>query len=131
MLLDDIDDLLTTGGVATTIYRGFMADRPNDAVAIIETGGLPPIKGMADGPGEALFERATVQITRRSTSYDTARDSMHTIYTLLDGVTQRTINSTRYSMIAALQSPFGLGRDESGRTMLGCNFTCWKTLSTG
>ena len=29
MLLDDIDDLLSTGGVTTTIYRADMPDQPN------------------------------------------------------------------------------------------------------
>jgi hypothetical protein len=131
VLLDDIADLLTTGGITTTIYKGRLQDRPNDAIALLETGGQPAIHAMSTGPGNALFERPSVQILRRSTSYNTARAEMNTIHNLLDGVTQRTINSTRYSMIQAVQPPFAIDRDSADRAMLSCNFLCMKTLSTG
>jgi hypothetical protein len=130
MVLDDIDDLLTTGGITTTIYHGRLVDRPNDAFSIDEQGGVAPVRGMASGPGQALFERVNISLVRRSTSYDTAREDMNTAWKLLDGVTQRTINSTRYSSITAQQSPFNIGRDDSDRALVGCTFSCMKTLST-
>ena len=131
MLLDDISDLLSTGGVTTSIYKGFMPEQPNDAFILTETGGRGPIHAMASGPGEAKLEIAGLQVIRRSPSYQTARDGMQTVMDLLDGLTERTINSTRYSYVEAQQTPMSLGRDKSERSMLSVNFLAWKDLSTG
>ena len=49
MLLDDISDLLSTGGVTTTIYKGFMPEQPSDAFVLTETGGQGPIHAMSTG----------------------------------------------------------------------------------
>ena len=126
-LLDDVADLLTTGGITTTIYRGNLVETPSDAIGLQETGGISPVRAMSTGPGKAVFERPTFQIIRRSTSYDTARTEMTTILSLLDGLSQRTINSTRYAYIEATQSPFSLGRDDSDRAMLALNFSAVRT----
>lgn len=129
-LLDDIDDLLTTGGVTTTIYRGYMPPSPDEAVQIIETGGLAPIHAMSGGPGNAVVERPTFQVIRRSPAYARARAEMNVIWKLLDGHGDVTVNGTRYQWIEARQSPFPLGQDESGRWLLACNFLAAKALST-
>ena len=50
---------------------------------------------------------------------------------LLDGLSERTINATRYSYVEATQVPFSLGRDDSERSMLAVNFLAYKDLSTG
>jgi hypothetical protein len=131
MLLDDIDDLLSTGGVTTTIYRADMPEQPSEAFLLTETGGQGPIHAMASGPGEASMEVAGLQVIRRSPSYQTARSDMQTVMNLLDGLTERTINATRYSYVSATQSPMSLGRDKSNRSLLSVNFTIWKDLSTG
>ena len=131
MLLDDISDLLSTGGISTTIYKGFMPEQPNDAFILTETAGLGPIHAMSTGPGQAKLEVAGLQVIRRSQSYSTARSGMQTVMSLLDGLNERTINATRYSYVAAQQAPVSLGRDDSERTMLSVNFLAWKDLSTG
>lgn len=131
MLLDDISDLLSTGGVTTTIYKGFMPEQPNDAFILTETAGQGPIHAMSTGPGQATMEVAGLQVIRRSQSYATARSGMQSVMDLLDGLNERTINATRYSYVAAQQVPFSLGRDDSERTMLSVNFLAWKDLSTG
>lgn len=131
MLLDDIKDLLSTGGITTPIYKSRLAGGPDELIALYETGGLPSVKAMSTGPGNAKFERPSVQVIRRSNSYETARLEMNTIHSLLDGLNERTINSTRYSWITALQPPFALDRDSADRAVIACNFSCLKTLSTG
>jgi hypothetical protein len=131
VLLDDISDLLSTGGVTTTIYKGFMPEQPNDAFILTETAGLGPIHAMSTGPGQAKLEVAGLQVIRRSQSYSTARSGMQSVMDLLDGLTERTINATRYSYVSAQQVPFSLGRDDAERTMLSVNFLAWKDLSTG
>lgn len=129
-LLDDLSDLLTTGGVATTIYKGFMPGQPDDAIQLVETGGFPAVHAMSTGPGNAVEERPTVQIIRRSLVYNRARAEMQYIWRLLDGHGDRTINGTSYRWIAALQQPFALPNDETNRTLIACNFTIAKAVST-
>jgi hypothetical protein len=128
MLLDDIADLLTTGGITTTIYKSVMPEQPNDALLLTETGGRAPIHAMSCGPGNALLEVPGFQVIRRSPSYETARTEMKTVFELLDGLSERTINTVRYSYVEAQQSPFMLGRDESLRSMVAMNFLAYKTL---
>ena len=130
MLLDDMSDLLTTGAITTRIYKGFMPEQPDDAFAIVETGGVPAVHGMSSGPGNALLEHPTFQLIRRSASYVTARNGMQSAFDLLDGLQQRTINSTRYAYVEAQQSPFSLGRDESERTRMVVNFVAYKELTS-
>ena len=131
MLLDDISDLLTTGSITATIYKGFMPEQPDEAFILSETAGRGPIHAMAGGPGQAQLEVAGLQVIRRSASYQTARDDMQNVMDLLDGLTERTINSTRYSYVEATQTPFGMMRDESQRSMVAVNFLAYKDLSTG
>lgn len=131
MLLDDISDLLTTGSISTTIYKGFLPEQPDDAFLLTETGGRGPINAMSTGPGNAALEVAGLQVLRRSSSYATARLGMQTVMNLLDGLSERTINSTRYSYVEAVQVPFSLMRDESERSILAVNFLAYKDKSTG
>ena len=131
MLLDDISDLLTTGSVSTTIYKGFLPEQPDDAFLLTETGGRGPIHAMSTGPGNAALEVAGLQVLRRSSSYATARLGMQTVMNLLDGLSERTINATRYSYVEAQQVPFALMRDESQRSILAVNFLAYKDKSTG
>ncbi len=130
MLTDDIKTLLSDGGITETIYRGFMPERGDDVFQILETGGLEPIRAMSGVPGNAVEEAAGFQLTRRSPSYDRARIGMNAAFKLLDGEGDKTINGVSYKWIAARQSPFALGRDESDRTLITCNFLAYKALST-
>ena len=128
MLLDDISDLLTTGGITTQIYKSVMPEQPNDAILITETGGRAAVHAMSSGPGNALLEQPGFQVIRRSQSYETARTEMRTVFQLLDGLSERTINSVRYSYVEAQQSPFPIGRDDALRSLIAVNFLAYKTL---
>lgn len=129
MFLDDISDLLTTGGITTTTYKSFMPEQPDDAFVLTETAGMGPVHTFASGPGQAVLEIAGLQVIRRSESYATARTDIQSVISLLDGLSERTINATRYSYITAEQVPFSLGRDESERSMLAVNFLAYKEPS--
>ena len=129
MLLDDISDLLSTGGITTTTYKAFMPEQPDDAFVLTETAGQGPVRTFAGSPGQAVLEIAGLQVLRRSASYATARTAMQTVMNLLDGLSERTINATRYSYIEATQVPFSLGRDDSERSMLAVNFLAYKEPS--
>ena len=134
MLIDDIADVLSSGGagtVGTTIFKGLMPDRPDACVAVYETGGLAPVHAMNPLVGQAVAERPRVQVVARAAQqdYETARSKASCCFKLLDGLPGRTVNATRYLGAFAVQSPFLLGRDESGRVLLGCNFDVVQELT--
>lgn len=129
-LLDDIADLLSSGGITTTTYKGFMPEQPDDAIQLVAAGGFPAVHAMASSAGLAVEERPTVQITRRSRVLNRAIAEMNYIWKMLDGLGDRSINGTAYKWISAQQSPFQMGRDESNREMVACNFLVCKALST-
>jgi hypothetical protein len=130
VILDDLADYLSTSGVTTPIFRGFMPEKPNEAIQLLETGGQAPRRAMGPGPGNAVEEVAGLQVIRRSPVYQRARIEMNVIWKLLDGLGDYTQGTTRYRWIEARQSPFPLGRDESDRTLIACNFLVAKHLST-
>jgi hypothetical protein len=71
-----------------------------------------------------------VQVTTRALKYQTARQLMHNIFQRLDGLSERTINSTRYLHITAVSSPAAMGTDASGRARFVTNFDIVKKLHT-
>lgn len=130
-LLDDIESLLSSGGITTTLYKGRMPELPDDAIQLLETGGLPAVHAMSGSAGNAVEERPTVQIVRRSAVYNRAKAEMNVIWKMLDGFGDRSINGTPYKWIEARQSPFPLPEDASKRTSFACNFIVCKAVSTG
>ncbi len=137
MLLDDIGDLLSTGGIGTVgstadygIYLGVMPNAPDKVVSINETGGVAPYRRMTDTAGEVAAERPRVQVIVRSTLYSTGRQKANDAWKLLESLPERTINSTRYLYAESVQSPFLIGRDENDRVMIGFNVDIVKALST-
>jgi hypothetical protein len=116
--------------VSGTIYRGFMPEKPDESWQVVETGGLGPVHAMSAVAGAAVEEVAGVQLVRRSATYQKARADMNVAWKTLDGAGDRTINGTRYLWIEATQSPFALGRDETSRPLMACNFLVCKALST-
>lgn len=130
-LLVDLADLLTTGGIATTIYRGVLPEAPDDAIQLVESGGYPPVQAMRGARDvSTVVEQPTVQITRRSSSYDRNVAGMNAVLRLLDGAGDRTINGTRYGWITAIQPPFDLGRDETHRHLRALNVLVCREPST-
>jgi len=136
-LLDDIADLLSSGGVTTPVYTSFLPPQPDEAIQILDGGGFAPIRAMPGsvgrggvGAGLIVQERPTVQIMRRSQSPQRARAEMNYIFRILDGLGNRDVNGTRYGLISAQQTPFPLPNDETGRRLQVCNFLVEKALTT-
>lgn len=132
MFLDDLSDYLSSGGITGTIFTGVMMDTPDAAVGLYETGGTAPTHAMNPNPGQAVVERPSVQVVCRAAAddYAAARTKAQAIFVLLDGLPTRTINGVAYKWGAARQSPFLMGRDESGRVLVACNFDVVKAMST-
>ena len=142
MILDDLCDVLSSGGLGTVastanwgIYKGGLPTTPDKAVAVIETGGLAPVHAMAGSPGKMVAERPRVQVVVRSVAtaaggYSTGRQKINDAYRLLDGFGDRTLNGVHYKWIGAVQAPFPMGEDENARPMFAVNFDVTKALST-
>ena len=129
-LIDDIADLLSSGGVTATIYRGYLPEQPDDAVGLVPTGGLAPVRAMRASAGQPVEERPSVQVTIRAATVQRAMVNANFIWRLLDGAGDRDINGTRYYWIAARQSPFPLPRDGSDRAVWAFNIDVAKAVST-
>lgn len=127
---DDIADLLTSGGITTSIFRGFLPERPDEAIQVVVTGGYPAVHAFSASAGQAVEENPSVQILRRSASLQRALVEMNVIWKMLDGFGDRAINGTQYKWAAATQSPTPIGRDESDRSLVVCNFVIAKAIST-
>lgn len=129
MWLDDIADLLTTGGMAassSSIGRDYMPPTPNTFISVYGTGGLPPTYTMA----ESVLEEPTLQIICRASSLVEAHTLARGCYTVLNGLTKRAINSVTYHWAQPSQEPLLLARDENDRFLVSCSYTIKKDRST-
>lgn len=112
---------------------GFRADQPNTAVSIYETGGPGPVYVFSG----ITFERPTVQIISRSTSYTTARTNAWRIYNILAEVSNTSLPvststgaaTVSYVTITPAQSPFDMGSDAVARQQISCNYQIEKIRS--
>lgn len=95
------------------------------AVALFESGGVAPLYTQA----ALSMERPAVQVISRSTSYATARLNAHRIYALLSAVENGTLSGVSYPTITPVQSPFDIGMDAGGHSMLSCNYIAEKAVS--
>ena len=130
-------DWLSTGSFGLTtgenLYLGALPDGAgtvDTAACLYETGGFFPVHAMAAGPGSALLERPRMQVVTRAKRSQTARQLMHNIFQRLDGLSDTTINGTRYLLISAVSSPAQMGLDGSTRPRFVCNFDIVKKLHT-
>jgi hypothetical protein len=130
LLLDDMADYLSTGGISDTIIRGLVLESPDKAVFIRETGGRAPDHAMSGTAGAVAMEWPHVQIVSRATTYQGARQLAANVYRLLDGMPKRTLNGTTYYWGTALQSPFLLEQDVNNRVLIACNYELAKAAST-
>ena len=136
MLLDDLGDYLSSQGIGTTgssiFANRFPVNAPDNAICLIETGGMASDHAMATGPGLAVMERPRVQVTARSCAFcdQQARTIAHNAFMALDGVRTRTINGTTYYWITAVQPPFPMPMDKNNRPHFTFNVQIMKALST-
>jgi hypothetical protein len=129
MLLDDIGIHLERNGFGllnTDIFLGNLPDTvPDTCIGLFEYAGSPA--SMASGGVAA--ERPRVQVVVRDTGYRNARRTAESIYQLLNGAGDITINGTNYMWIEAFSPPFYLARDQAGRIKIVCNYEVTKALS--
>lgn len=132
-VLDDLADRLTTQSVATTgtdLFKGNMPTTPDEVIALYMTGGPAPIHTMNAGPGTAIVERPHIQVLARASRVDTAFKRAQDVYHALDALGDVTLNGVRYLAVWALQPPFFMREDETGRKVCAVNFEVWREPAT-
>ncbi|MCL5045573.1 MAG: minor capsid protein, partial [Actinobacteria bacterium] len=125
--LDEIAGYLATKGigvVGTDIFQSQLPAAPDACVALYETGGFPPEL-------HAAVDHPTFQVLCRAKDYAAARAKAEAVYAALHGLTETVLGGRRYLLIAAMQTPTGIGRDDNGRAEVSCNFRVMLENSTG
>lgn len=131
MLADDIADILTSGGLDTlALFTHELPERPNSGLVIAPTGGSGYDRTMSSTPANAPLERPSIQLRARATDTLTAEALLMSAHVILNGMSERSINSHRYYYIRAIQSPMYLGRDEANRPLFSCNYDILRAEST-
>lgn len=128
MFLDDIGSKVagaTALTLDTDLFLGRMPEEPIAMVAIIETPGLAPVRTMGGG---IQVEIQGFQVIARDSAdnYDAAHTSLNTVYQLLAGTTQETINSIIYHQFEALSGIYSIGPDDEDHIQVAANFLAWK-----
>ena len=134
MILDDIATYLAANSTRLTVgvnlTKSFMPDNPDTVTTVFETGGFVPLHFLTTGAQTRAYESPSVMVHSRSTDYQTVRDTMDAVFTILDGVNSRglpTTTGTHYVSVDAVQSPFLVTRDQNDRFVLSVNFDVTKT----
>jgi len=109
----------------------FPSDETDTAISFYESGGPAPMYTQS----ALSYERPTVQVISRSTSYVTARDNAEHVFSLLAAIENQDITKststgvTNYITVSPVQSPFDMGRDAEQRAQISCNYQVQKEVS--
>ena len=126
MWTEDILGHLEAAGVGTCgtdLYWGQLPDSPKSCGAVIPYPGLSPEEQF--GSEGAWLERPRAQFSWRAGAPDRVAEAFtkaQEAFDALAGVQMRTIGSTLFYRIQALQSPFVLYQGEDGLVVVGFNF---------
>lgn len=120
-------------GVGTiNLFSSQMPDQPDLAAAIIERGGLPPLRYITGGDvtTESKFDQPTIMVRVRSgmQGYVAGNNLAQLIYSKIQGQSDLRLNPPNgmyFHFISALQYPTYLGRDDRERHMWSQNFRVW------
>lgn len=118
----DIKDYLVANTAlvfATDLFVGKAVSAPDDIVTIFDTPGFPPQLTMQQGE---IYNYPSIQIQIRNNGYSTGWTLSYSIFELLHGRGQTTINGTLYSLIQALGEPVFLHWDKNDRAVFIINF---------
>ena len=134
MILDDVATYLAANTTRLTVgvnlTKAFMPENPSTVTTLYETGGFIPLHAFTTGGTTRYYEQPGLMIHSRSTDYQTVRDTMDAVFTILDGVhdtTLPTATGVHYASVDAVQSPFLVQRDANDRFVLSVHFDVTKT----
>ena len=118
------------GSTGVPIFLGQLpAEQPDRAVALYESGGLPPMRTMGSTGTGVDHEQPSIQVLNRAPGYAQARADARTIYGVLSAVKNSTLTSVLYVDVIPVQTPFDLPQDSRDRQVFSCNYTVQKEES--
>jgi len=127
MWLDDVAQHIADeghGSLPGTIFVGTVPATPDALIAILMYPGLAPER--THNAAGTAYHRPRFQLLVRdrvsSGGYSAAHARISAVYDTLDAVRNRTLGSTRFRSIAAIQDPFELRTDSNNRPQFACNF---------
>ena len=124
-LLDDLGSYLDTQvaslTLGTNLFLGRLPDSPDSAVALYEYAGEIPVSVMG-GDALPILKRPRIQVLSRASTYSASRSQAITVWLVLEGILDQTINGTLYQRVEALQSVFPLERDTHERSVFVQNY---------
>ena len=106
----EIKNYLVQNGITETITIGSLVD--GNGVGLFSTSGLPPIFNF-DG---TTVQFPGMQVIVRNESYARCEEVINNIYKLLN----------KLEGYKPSQSPFGIGKDEKGRSEFSVNYIIFK-----
>ena len=131
IMLADIASRLQNGTIGTigattgwTIRVAEIPNAPDTCVSLYEYAGLPSDLTL-DGTRD-VTPGLQVRVRGERNGYIAARQKAEAISVLLDGISNITINGTKYKYIFATQQPSFMGLDENQRPMWVQNFRVCK-----
>lgn len=121
-LIDQIADYLANqglGAVGTDIFTSYLPQTPDNAIAVLDTGGFEP---SIDIP----TKEPTFQVLIRNTNYSNGKDDLDSVRSALHQKRGFEVYSgeTYFYFIYAISEGGHLGRDENGRDTFSINFRC-------
>lgn len=130
-LIESIGQFIEDEGLGvqgTDLFIGDMPqDAPDTATAVVETSGTEP-KFSHDING-VNYEEPSFQIYNRAEAYATARSKGESIWIALNKQVNVTLSGSFFLRIAAVQSPFSIGRDLNHRAQIVANYNARKGLT--
>lgn len=136
MILDDVADYLSSGGVGTrgtTLFTGALPVlAPDRAIAVSVVGGQASFHTMNASPGNPqIIEQPQIRISCRGSieGYQGARQDAENAFHLLNGLRPRVINSVDYLWAVARSQPFLQHIDSNLRPAIGFDVDVMKKLS--
>ena len=119
----DIKDIIVAGGLglafASTLFIGKEPVSPDDCVTIFDTPGEPPDTFYSN---DAVYNRPSIQIRVRNTSYLSGWAIINNIKVLLHNLAQTTVNGTLYSAVFCSSEPALLDWDANDRARFVTTF---------
>lgn len=120
LVIEAVATILEQAGAGTRgqdLFIGELPAEPEACVVLYELPGRPPdLEGPVDYPD--------VQVVCRARSYLEARGRAEVAFRALHGLAEQVVDGVRFLLIRAQGSPAPLERDENGRHLISCVYSC-------
>lgn len=127
-IAEDLATILQTASVGTlgdTLFWGRgLTDTPDAQVAVQAYGGMAPVRAMTATVGSVAAERPRCQVVSRALEHSTAETTARSAWTALTNY-KGTVNGTVILDVSPVQSPFYIGPDDQGRSLVAFNVDVW------